>query len=382
MAEENKGFSATGNKSSETTPTGRPKRKYKPRKSKKPLSDSTSWTSPELKQAPSLPADEFYSDDSGCGTSPQSISPPVSPEQCPPNPSPTLQTNHDIPPYNPSSASIPPYNPSSVSYQSFHPDATESSASSQNFPYPQPQFSVPATVPTTSFSPVYPTPRRIEKPYDFPYQTPNDTNFQSDTLGRERLNSNAFHMHSAFKSQSPPAHRKIMCPSGEEPSLNPSKSPIADTPKDTALHYDIDERMTVSDSKIAVFTTQSGERLACPLNVLMKLNSKDVVYSQLKRELTARLAREEAKREKEDNFFRSVVQNHQNHLYLQNHENHLYLQNHENHLYLQNHENHLYLQNNENHLYLQNHENHLYLQNHPNHLSIFAKSSKSSIFAK
>jgi len=52
--------------------------------------------------------------------------------------------------------------------------------------------------------------------------------------------------------------------------------------------------------------SESGNRITCSLNMLMKLDCDSDAYLHLKRELSTRLAKEEVRRHKEEKFFNSV----------------------------------------------------------------------------
>ncbi|KAA0189048.1 hypothetical protein HAZT_HAZT004671 [Hyalella azteca] len=63
--------------------------------------------------------------------------------------------------------------------------------------------------------------------------------------------------------------------------------------------------------QIAIFTTQSGERVACPVNLLLRLgdikDSGSALQARLQKELEVRIALEEARRQKEEKFCQHVV---------------------------------------------------------------------------
>uniref|UniRef100_A0A6A7G3F3 Krueppel homolog 1-like n=2 Tax=Hirondellea gigas TaxID=1518452 RepID=A0A6A7G3F3_9CRUS len=62
--------------------------------------------------------------------------------------------------------------------------------------------------------------------------------------------------------------------------------------------------------KLAVFTTQSGERLACPVHLLVRLNDAEdytSINSRLKKELERQVTREELRRVKESTFCQHVI---------------------------------------------------------------------------
>ncbi|KAF2348014.1 Zinc finger C2H2-type, partial [Trinorchestia longiramus] len=69
--------------------------------------------------------------------------------------------------------------------------------------------------------------------------------------------------------------------------------------------------MFADTSKIAIFTTQSGERVACPVNLLLRLSdikeSGSDLQTKLQQELEIRVAREESRRQKEQKFCEHVV---------------------------------------------------------------------------
>lgn len=75
-----------------------------------------------------------------------------------------------------------------------------------------------------------------------------------------------------------------------------------------------DKGVSCDAPKIAVFTTQSGERVACPVNLLLRLGDcggpgtdNSSIQSQLQKELEIRLAREQSRRAKESRFCEHVV---------------------------------------------------------------------------